>query len=387
MVTNLSSDNGKHGMRLSRISIRNYRSLRDVSVELNDLNLFIGANASGKSAILDALRFLSEAVRARSFRAPAYSRGGILNMAWKGQEASEIEFVAVLDGERRFEWTVKLNREGHQDFVVLETVRDITQGTPPSQLLDANGGGGWWWSREESRGVELLQEPTICALAAAAADATFPAREVAEFVSRWGFFDPSPFLLRRDWSLPDADSLDVYGRNLGETLYALPPDTLGKVVDATRSIVGLPTSVEPRMSEDQERFYFVQSEPGLRFTVNQMGVSSGTLRMLALMTALYGQRGTALIGIEEPENYIHPSALEAFAVHILDARERVQFMVTTHSPLLLDFLDDPGSVNIVKRGGQGTEVVNEDYPEGVRKALQESGFSLGEYHETKGFGW
>ena len=83
-------------MKLASITVKNYRSLRDVRADLKDLNLFIGANASGKSAILEALRFLSEAIRARSFRVPAYSRGGILNMAWKGREAEEIEFTVVV---------------------------------------------------------------------------------------------------------------------------------------------------------------------------------------------------------------------------------------------------------------------------------------------------
>ena len=133
-----------------------------------------------------------------------------------------------------------------------------------------------------------------------------------------------------------------YGRNLGETLYLLDkssPEVLQKIVSATRSVVGLPYDIEVRESED--RFYFVQEEPGLQFRVNQMGVSSGTLRMLALMTALYASPETGLIGIEEPENYIHPAALSSFTEHVLDSRNRVQFMVTTHSPMLLDVLDDP----------------------------------------------
>ena len=374
-------------MKLSSIVVNNYRSLRDVRVDLKNLNVFIGANATGKSAILDALRFLSEAIRTRSFRVPAYARGGILNMAWKGREAEEIEFTVVISGERRFEWEVRLTRTGHQDFTVTERVRETTEGSPPTQLLESDRGRGWWWSGEESKGVDLLQEPTNCALASASADASFPAREVAEFIARWGFFDPSPFLLRRDWNLPDADSLDVYGRNLAETLYDLPNPELTKVVDATRSVVGMPTRVEPRMSEDQERFYFVQHEPGLRFSVNQMGVSSGTLRMLALMTALYGQQGTDLMGIEEPENYIHPAALYAFAEHIDAAKDRLQILITTHSSLMLDLLDDPASIIIVKRDENlGTYVQSEPNPGGVRKALEASGFGLGQYYETRGFG-
>ena len=376
-------------MKLSKLTVKNYRSIHDASIGLTDLTLFIGANASGKSAILDVLRFLSEAIHARDFRVPVYSRGGFLNLAWKGEEAGRIEVGVVLkDKDERFEWSVQLIFRQAAGFFVHEQLQSRRPGSPPSQLLNADEGEGWWWSGEKEDGVKLKQPPTTCALAAAAADASFPARHVAEFVGRWGFFDPSPFLLRRDWNLPDLSSFDPYGRNLGETLHSLrtsSPEVFDKIVEATRSIVGLPTSIEPRESE--ERFYFVQHEPGLQFPVNQMGVSSGTLRMLALMTALHGQPGTALIGIEEPENYIHPSALSSFVEHILTARERAQFMVTTHSPLLLDILDDPAVVSVVRRTDSGgTTVVKEKDPDGVRKALDASGFGLGEYYETKGFG-
>ena len=188
-------------MKLSTLTIKNYRSIRDATVELGDLAVFIGANATGKSAILDALRFLSEAVRARDFRGPMFSRGGMLNLAWKGQEAGQIELTVTFeDGDRRYEWNVRLVRQSY-DFSVVERVHETPSGYPPIELLSAESGQGWWWSGEKGERVNLLQEPMDCALAAAAVDASFPARQVAEFVGRWGFFDPSPFLLRRDWNL------------------------------------------------------------------------------------------------------------------------------------------------------------------------------------------
>ena len=62
-------------------------------------------------------------------------------------------------------------------------------------------------------------------------------------------------------------------------------------------------------------------------------------------------------------------------------------MITTHSPLLLDLLDDPSAVCVVhRRDGEGTAVLRQENPEGIRKALEASGFSLGEYYQTKGFG-
>ncbi len=376
-------------MKLLTLRARSYRSLRDADIALNDLDVFIGANASGKSTVLDALRFLHEGVRARDFRTPAFSRGGILHMAWKGEEANRIELTVRLEHDaRRYEWSLRLVRSGKYDFYVEEHVDDLRDGSPPIRLLDASRGEGWWWSGEDGK-VALQQDPTACALAAAAADVSFPAREAAQFIGRWGFFDPNPFLLRRDWTGLESGRFDHYGRNLGETLHALDrsaPDALKRIVDATRAVVGLPSNIKPRESEEG-RFYFVQEEPGLRYPVHQMGISSGTLRMLALMTALFAEPDANLIGIEEPENYVHPAALAAFVNHLLNAQDRIQFVVTTHSPLLLDFLDRPDAVRVVRHDhGQGTTVVVAKDPDGVRKALDESGFGLGEFHQTTGFG-
>ena len=377
-------------MKLLSLTAKHYRSLYDATMEFDDLSLFIGANAAGKSTILDALRFLHEGSRKRDFRGPVFTRGGFLNLAWKGEPAQQIDLSVRVGNEGSrydsYEWSVGIVKEGHE-FHVEERVTGMSSSSPPTILLEANKGEGWWWSGEGER-VALKQAPAACALAAAAADASFPARDVAEFVSRWGFFDPNPFLLRRDWSGLDSDKFDPYGRNLGETLYTLhrsSPEVLKKIVAATQSVVGLPAKIETRESED--RFYFVQHEPGLRFQVHQMGVSSGTLRMLALMTALFAEPETKLIGIEEPENYLHPTALSDFVEYLRTSRGQAQCLLTTHSPLLLDFLNDPAAVRVVQhRKDKGTTVLKQENPDGVQRALEESGFGLGQFYETKGFG-
>ena len=378
-------------MKLSKLTISNYRSLLDDSIELSDLNLFIGANASGKSTILDALRFLHEGVRTRGFREAVFHRGGVNHLAWKGREADRIELAVNLEDEdRAYKWLVRLVKEGSYGFYVEEEVSARRPKEPPDKLLESKRGDGWWWSGEKSQGVVLKQDGMACALAAAAADASFPARDVAEFVGRWGFFDPSPFLLRRDWTSVESGRLDPYGRNLGETLHAIgqsSPEVLAKIVAATREVVGLPEEIETRESESDGRFYFLQNEPGLRYRVHQMGVSSGTLRVLALMTALLAAPETNLIGIEEPENYVHPTALSAFVQYLLNAQERTQLMVTTHSPLLLDYLNEPEAVRVVQRDEEkGTVVLPQENPDGVRRALEASEFGLGQFYETKGFG-
>lgn len=373
-------------MKLIELRANGYRSLRDEQIELDEFNLFIGANASGKSTILDALRFLNEAVLRRDFKAPMFSCGGLLNLAWKGTAAGSVALVVrVCNGSTTYEWSVRLTRNGYE-FSVQEDVHELAA-TGPVHLLEADSGAGWWWSGEQRKKVPLKQSAASCALAAAAADASFPAREMAEFIGRWGFFDPNPFLLRRDWASIDAVGLDHYGRNLGETLYLLDDATRERILQATQAIVGLPQTIEPRQAKDEDRFYFVQTELGLQHTVHQMGVSSGTLRVMALMTALLTSSKAKLVGIEEPENYIHPTALSAFMDYIQNVREHTQFMITTHSPLVLDALNEPEAVRVVRRDGEnGTVVEKAGNPEGIRRALDESGFGLGEYYETRGFG-
>jgi predicted ATPase len=373
-------------MKLVSLEARRYRSLKSETVPFDDLNVFIGPNGSGKSTILDALRFLQEGVRARDFREAVALRGGILHLAWKGEDAGTVELrTRFVEDDASFKWVVRLTRRDY-DFSVHEEVFKNLPGAPPSQVLAADDGNGWWWS--EGKRVPLRQHETTCALASAAADATFPARSITEFVRGWGFFDPNPFTLRRAWAVPESDRLDGFGRNLAERLFAMQksaPASFERVVAATRSVLGFPAEIEPRESEG--RFYFAQIEPGLKHPVHQVGASSGTLRMLALMTALFEGADSSLVGIEEPENHIHPAALSAFAEFLLQAREEVQVLITTHSPLLLDYLDEPSAVRLVRRDEQeGTRVTPVADPVAVRTALEESGFALGEFYQTKGFG-
>ena len=373
-------------MKLLKLHAEGYRGIRDADIEFGGLDLFIGANASGKSTILDALRFLQEAVQARDFRTPVHSRGGIAHLAWKGQETSEVSLrvrVAGEDDGKPYEWSVRLIRNAHEFYVV----EQVYGGSSPAMLLHADNGEGFW-RFGYGGSTKLAQGPTSCALAAAAADASFPARALADFVNGWGFFDPNPVLLRQDWGKLESGRFDPYGRNLAQTLNSMmiaSPDRFQQIVDSTRSIVGLPSNISTR--EIEGHYYFVQDEPGLRYPVHQMGISSGTLRMLALMTALHGHPEANLIGIEEPENYVHPTALSSFVEHLLDARERVQIMMTTHSPMLLDLIDDPAAVRVVSRRDEaGTNVESPKNADDVRRALVASGFGLGEYFETTGFG-
>jgi predicted ATPase len=356
------------------------------------LNLLIGTNASGKSNILDALRFLGQVAQENDFTRAVGLRGNVVQLAWKGAEAAFVALKAdFADGEQRYEWSVRVDRQGYE-YDITEDVHLFTGSGPPTQLLHSQKGTGWWWSGKEKKQVKLaLPQPAGCALSAASADESFLGRRLFESVNTWGFFDPSPALLRRA-TFPDEEvgsRLDSIGRNLSGRLFLLQetkPEIFKRIISATNDILGVPEKIEVRRQDHDGRIYFVQMEAGLSYPVPQLQASSGTLRMLALMTALLGEDDITLVGIEEPENYIHPNALEAFASYLQVAKEKVQIILTTHSPLLLNYFSEPEAICIVRRGSQGTEVARETDPAAVRSALDASGFGLGEFYESKGFG-
>lgn len=369
-----------------------FRSLRDAEIGLGPLTVLIGANASGKSNVLDALRLLAEAVREKDFAEPVRARGGMMSLAWKGQPATSIDLRTTFDHDGcSWTWTVTL-KGGPIDVRVVERLEQRRGKQPASILLESDGLGEiWWWSpqaKSEDGRVRMVRDAASCALAEASGDPEFPGRPIGELVARWGFFDPSPAMLRQPSAESDADALDRFGRNLAARLYTMfqkSPQAFKRIVDATRAILGLPDDLEPKLSEEG-RVFFTQREPGLLYSVHQLSASSGTLRMLAFMAALFGDQASGLVGIEEPENHVHPSALKAFAEHLREAAKQVQVIVTTHSPLLLDCLPTPSEIRIVKRTSEGTQVAEEPNPEAVEEALDKSGFGLGEFYETSGFG-
>jgi hypothetical protein len=109
----------------------------------------IGANASGKSAILDALRFLREGIHEGDFASPVRRRGNMVYLAWKGEPANQITLETQFSGENGSElsWLVKFQKAGY-DFVVVEERihRRASPGRPPEELLRVNEGQGSWWS-------------------------------------------------------------------------------------------------------------------------------------------------------------------------------------------------------------------------------------------------
>lgn len=80
--------------------------------------------------------------------------------------------------------------------------------------------------------------------------------------------------------------------------------------------------------------------------------SDGTLKMMAYLVLLHDPTPPSFIGIEEPENFLHPRLLPELAGECRAAGERTQLLATTHSPFFLNVLD-PEEVRILWRDERG----------------------------------
>lgn len=173
---------------------------------------------------------------------------------------------------------------------------------------------------------------------------------VTRALSGTSVFQLSPFQCRTSGvSTPNA-VLERHGENLpgaADHLRRNDADAWKNVQVAMRSILPGLISIEIVHTEDR-RLALQFRERGLGRAWNAREVSDGTIQALALLIALYDQR-TPLLVIEEPENSVHPWILRQL-LDLVREVPRKQIVLTTHSPVLLNYVD-PAIVRLISMHG------------------------------------
>jgi predicted ATPase len=142
-------------MKLESLRVQNYRSLREVDLPLQSLNILIGTNASGKSNILDALRFLAQGIQEKDFEQAVRMRGRVVQLAWKGAKADFVSLETKFSNDHhRFKWSVRAERQDLEDSFEERLFSFAHENSAPTQLLESGSGTGWWWS-QVNRQVKL----------------------------------------------------------------------------------------------------------------------------------------------------------------------------------------------------------------------------------------
>ncbi len=374
---------------LTKLHVRNYRSIEEATLDFDPLTVLVGPNGTGKSNIVDVLRFIRDSLRLGLENAILNRHGMDALRRWSPDgrpydvqvglqfeiQDGAVEYTFTLGGDRREEYRVKQERyTGTQrgrsfGYEIREGrwIRPPYDERLPRAVFEGQVG--------EPVGPEpqvLLFWPRIFSSAA----------PEARFLLNMSFYTIYPDLLREPQKAAHPYPLDERGQNLAGVLKNLKNGNR-RAFEALLEALTLAVPGVSDISVIQTGGYLVtrlhHGESGPVFPLAQE--SDGTLRLLGLLTALYQSPPRSLLAIEEPELTIHPGALSVLRDVLLEAGTRSQVIITTHSPDLLYGLPAE-SLRVVEKVDNVTLVGK--VSEKQRRAIAEKLFSPGELMRMEG---
>ncbi len=328
---------------ITRVVLRNYKSIGACDVRPERLTLLVGANGSGKSNFLDALNFVAQALRF-SLEHALRERGGIgdVRRRSRGHPNHFSIGLQMSLAEGKASYDVRLGARPRGEYRVQHEECRV-QSTDPAK-------SGYFIVRDgEITDAFTGQLPPVGGsdrlyLLAASSHPVF--RPVYDLLSKMAFYNLEPRRIRDLQPSAPADLLNPDGGNIASVFAALQsrdPARAERIVRYVSSIAPGTVGVETRAFGHMLTLEFRQRVRGdehpWRFLAHN--VSDGTLRAFGVLVALHQNGAGAspagrVVGIEEPENALHPAAAETLMDVLLEASQQTQVFVTTHSADLLD---------------------------------------------------
>ena len=367
---------------ITRVTIKNYKSIAACDVGLRPLMFLVGPNGAGKSNFLDSLRFVADALNS-SLDHAIRDRGGINDV--RRRSGGHPNHFSI-----RLDFILPEGYTGHYVFRI---------GTRPRGGYEVQREECKLWSphiptQEEYFHVEngnVIRTSMEVAPAASTdrlylvnASGLSAFRPVYEAFSQTGFYSLNPDKIR-DLQAPDPGDLLVRdGSNLTSVLAQLSVHVKGDIEEYLAKVVPGVHGVETREIGPKETLEFRQNVAGAkhpwRFLANNM--SDGTLRVLGILVALFQgdpdpKKRVLLVGIEEPEIALHPAAAGVLLDGLRDAADKTQIIITSHSPDLLDNKDlDSESILAVESRNGNTVIAHVD--ETGKSAVRDRLYTTGE---------
>lgn len=388
---------------LTQLRFKNWRSLRDVTIDnLTPITVFIGANSSGKTNIVDGLRFLRECIEDRPIQA-VQSRGGAQKIAYheNSHEPIEVEVTFKPDEDQiTLIYEMGLSFNGS----IFPDLRERLQSNNGVLWLDrAYGIGQEPTENEPSESISIgfiplkLERVDKNRLILPLAAFLPPYANLHEFIKeRWQILDEGfkpRFRAGEEEFNADISVIDRYASNLPIMLHFLmeaAPEKYVQMQEDLQILMGHVGKLTTYRDDRETRFYLEEKFQQGREAPT---ISAGTARIVAMLTAYYaldiGPRADmpGLVVIEEPDTALNPGLLQRF-VDLLRRYVRHgnrQFILTTHNPALLDYFQ-PEEVRVVTRDENGETTV-EPVPAHIRDIwLKDGEYALGEVWTTNVFG-
>lgn len=352
---------------IQRVRIRNFKALRDTgNLKLSDLSVFIGNNGSGKSSVLEALRFLQVAVE-EGIQQAFTPHGSIENVRhylaklekpktnkWGFTEHAEpIEISITCKIQKStYEYTVQINTTENGDFLVVEhellkeNKRLIFESRINGKFTNTIS---YYSSTDAPQEPYILIEPTGRLFLASRGRAYDDSQPFFNYIEKWQFLNLNAHEMgnpvvndRTRFSVKLAPD----GRNIAALLrqIAREPELLDAIVEKIRFVLPYASDFQTRSTTEFDQKIELQLyEEGQKVPIPGWLFSSGTLRILAILAVLNQQDSLlpSVLFIEEVENGLDPRTVGMLMEEIRRTvyYDKIQVVTTTHSPYFLDLLE------------------------------------------------
>lgn len=349
--------------RIHSLRVQNFRALRNIELKnITPLTVLLGPNGSGKTTLFDVFNFLSECFQG-GLRLAWDKRGRAKELKTRGSDGPVVIEIKYRENKSTPLITYHLSiNEGPKGPVVAEEWLAWTRGTQgrPWRFLDYKLGKGVVVAGElpdESdvrldvplRSAELLAVNTLGQIAQHPRVAA-----LRDFITDWYVSYLSVDNTRTQPEAGPMEQLSKTGDNLPNVIQYLQeshPEQLRRITDVLQRRIPRLERIDATPMPDGRLLLEVKDAPFDKPVLSKFA-SDGTLKMLAYLTVLYDPEPPRFIGIEEPENFLHPRLLPELGEECRHAAERTQLLVTTHSPFFLNSCR-PDEVRILFRDERG----------------------------------
>ena len=348
--------------RIEYLRVRNFRALRNVAfTKLTPLTVLLGPNGSGKSTVFDVFAFLSECFES-GLRKAWDKRGRAKELRTRGAtDPVSIEIRYRETGFSPITYHLSVDESPKGPLVVEEWLRWSRKGRGrPFRFLDYREGVGQAISGEQPDADDTRQDfplksPDLIAVNALGQfDAHPRVAALRDFITGWYVSYLAVANARGQPEAGPAERLERGGENLANVIQFLSeqhPDQLKRIFAVLQKRIPRIERVLSEPMPDGRLLLQIKDAPFTQPVLARFA-SDGTLKMLAYLVLLYDPAPPPFIGIEEPENFLHPRLLPELAEECRKATERTQLLVTTHSPYYLNSLR-PREVRILWRNEEG----------------------------------
>lgn len=335
--------------RIEYLRVKNYRALKDLELkDITPLTVFLGPNGSGKSTIFDVFAFLSECFIS-GLRRAWDKRGRFKELRTRGEDGSIVIELKYREkpGSPIITYHLSIDETGKGPYVAEEWLQwRLGSKGQPFKFLDFQQGRGRVISGElpdeqDERIDEQLDSPEMLAINTLGQFAKHPrVSALRRFITGWYLSYLSADTTR---GIPEAgpqERLTSIGDNLPNVIQYLKeqrPERLEEILRTLSERVPRLEKVEAEPMLDGRLLLQIKDAPFERPVLAKFA-SDGTLKMLAYLTLLYDSDPPQLIGIEEPENQLHPRLLPELAEECRIAAAQSQLLITTHSPYFVNGL-------------------------------------------------